>query len=302
MEIAFELGTADPNVARGSGFEVFGPTPGKAYVRTPDNGAAIRTASFSSREAGTYVVQVYSFVPAPAPFTLKASRPLSGGRIVAVDPGHGGPEIGAVSPEGDLLEKNVNLKIALKLAALLRSDGDAVTLTRDADRPVKPDYTNPGKPGATEADLQARIDAANAAGAQLFVSIHNNGGPRSESGTEVWYNRGRPFSDRNATMARLLQDSLLREIRALGYPTRDRGVKDDSRFRVTRWGSYNIMVLGPSTRLQPHAPTQMPGVLGESLFVSNPGDSGMLRQEATLDAIARAYRNAVRAYFQAYPG
>ncbi len=41
----------------------------------------------------------------------------------------------------------------------------------------------------------------------------------------------------------------------------------------------------------------MPGVLGESLIVSNPGDAAILRQERGLDAIARGYFGAIRAYF-----
>ena len=291
-EISFEISTADTNVVQATGINVYGPTAGKVYASISGNGASRRTTSFSSAEPGKYFVQVFSYAPVPVTFSLVASYPL-GSRTIVLDPGHGGPEIGAAAP--GLLEKDVNLRIALKLAALLRGDGYQVVLTRDADRTVSPSYRD------VQGDLQARIDIANAAHADLFVSIHNNGGPRSESGTEVWYNRERPFSDRSFTLARLVQSHLLEQIRALGYPVRDRGVKDDSRFRVFAGRAYNIYVLGPGTSPRPHVPTQMPAVLGESLFLTNPGDVAMLRQERTLDAIARGYRDAIGAYFQAYP-
>lgn len=85
----------------------------------------------------------------------------------------------------------------------------------------------------------------------------------------------------------------MRRIRALDYPVVDRGIKDDTNFRVFRGRSYNIYVLGPGDEPRPHLPTQMPAVLGESLFLSHPGDLAMLRQGRTLDAIL--------AYFQRYP-
>jgi N-acetylmuramoyl-L-alanine amidase len=299
-ELALWISTADPNVLQATGLTVYGPTAGKTYAKTEAGGAQRRTVGFSSTEPGQYVVQVSSYSPVPVGFSVAASHPFAGGggggRAIVIDPGHGGPEIGAASPNGDLQEKNVNLKIAQKLAALLQRDGYRVVLTRDSDRSVSPGFR-----GGTENDLQARVDAANAANANLFVCIHNNGGPAGESGTEVWYNRGRPFSDRNLTLAKMVQAHLVGEIRALGYPARDRGIKDDARFRVVGGKVYNLYVLGPGTPPMPHTPTQMPGVLGESLFLSNPGDVAMLRQERTLDAIAKGYHDAIAEYFKAYP-
>lgn len=312
VTLALEVGTADVDVIRATGLNVYGPVSGKVYATTAKEGLAqARTAAFTSTDPGGYVVQIYNYSQAAIPFSLASSRPLSvstqsngrpAERIVALDPGHGGPEIGAVSAERDLVEKHLNLKIALKLADLLRADGDQVVLTRDGDRAVHPEYRGGSSGGGVSADLQARIDVANAAGAHVFVSIHNNGGGRSESGTEVWYNRARPFADRNYRLAELVQSNLVAQIRALGYPVRDRGIKHDTFFRVVRGQAYNLYVLGPGTAPRVHTPTQMTGVLGESLFLSHPADAAMLRQERTLDAIARGYRDAIRAYFAAFPG
>ncbi|MCL5959684.1 MAG: N-acetylmuramoyl-L-alanine amidase [Chloroflexi bacterium] len=221
-------------------------------------------------------------------------------RVIALDPGHGGPEVGAGA--AGLAEKDVNLEIALKLAALLRAEGYRVVLTRDTDRAVSPEYKGGGYPGGVVKDLQARVDIANAASADLFISIHNNGsGDPSQSGTEVWYDPGRSFGDRNKTLAELVEESVVKRIRALGYPVEERGIKDDTTFRIFQGRAYNIYVLGAGSGARPHVPTQMPGVLGETLFLSNAGDVAMLRQEKTLDAIAAGYRDAIVAYFERYP-
>jgi N-acetylmuramoyl-L-alanine amidase len=175
-------------------------------------------------------------------------------------------------------------------------------LTREADQAVSSSYTGGGYAGGVGRDLQARVDIANAANADVFISIHNNGsGDPGQSGTEVWYSKDRSFSDRNLSLARLVQRELLRHVRALGYQSFDRGVKDDSNFRLFQGRVFNIYVLGPGTGARPHVPTQMPGVLGESLFLSNPGDASMLRQERTWDAIAEGYFEAIVVYFEQYP-
>ncbi len=229
-----------------------------------------------------------------------AQQRTEGAPVIVLDPGHGGPEVGAVTPEGDLGEKDVNLRIALRLADLLRADGYRVVLTRETDRAVDPRYTGTGYPGV-RTDLQARVDVANSAGADLFISIHNNGGPAGESGTEVWYSQLRPFGDRNRTLAEAVYAGILASLKSIGYSSFGRGVRDDTTFRIFRGQAYNIYVLGPGEGPRSHAPTEMPGILGESLFMSSPSDSAMLRRAVGIDAIARGYRDGVRAYFAAYP-
>lgn len=221
-------------------------------------------------------------------------------RTIAVDPGHGGPEVGATS--GSMAEKNVNLQIALTLADLLANDGFRVVLTRDGDRAVHPEYVQSGVRGQLTRDLQARVDIANRQNADLFLAIHNNGsGDPGQRGTEVWYNRLRPFADRNLALAELVLDGILYHLQAIGHPTLSRGVKDDTYFRFFRGRPFNIYVLSPGDGPRPHVPTAMPGVLGESLFLSNPADAAALRRPETLAAIARGYRDAVLGYFERFP-
>ena len=219
-------------------------------------------------------------------------------RTIVLDPGHGGPETGS-APAEDLVESRINLEIALIAAELLRDDGFQVVLTRDSDGPVSPNYTRSGVRSEVVQDLQARVDNANGAKAELFLSIHNNGaGDPAARGTEVWYNAARPFAERNLFLAEQLLDGMLRQLRAAGHPTVNRGVKDDANFRIWNGRPFNLYVLGPGAG---RPATNMPGVLGESLFLTNPGDAAALRNARMKQAIARGYRDAVLRYLEKYP-
>ena len=91
---------------------------------------------------------------------------------IVIDAGHGGEDPGALGRTG-LREKDVNLDIAKKLAAILREDGLEVILTRNSDRFIS---------------LSGRVSIANSANADLFVSIHSNASrTRSLNGFEVYY-------------------------------------------------------------------------------------------------------------------
>jgi N-acetylmuramoyl-L-alanine amidase len=237
-----------------------------------------------------------------------ASLPLhpflpSGGRarVVVLDPGHGGPEVGAAG--AGLAEKDVNLRIARTLKAMLEEDGMVVVLTREGDGrasfPVPDaDLRQPTTP--TRMDLQARIDIANAARADVFISIHNNGSPDpGQSGTEVWWDGRRPWAAYNRALAEQVLGALVAAIRGAGYPVVNRGLQEDSNFRVRGGRSFPIFVLGPpragavTTRA-----TRMPAVLGETLFLSNPADAQQLTRDEMLTAIARGYREGLRRYFR----
>jgi N-acetylmuramoyl-L-alanine amidase len=258
---------------------------------------SIAAAAEAADESPAIETPVNSPVTEPmAVPTPPANRP----RVIAIDPGHGGTEVGAAAP--GLEEKYLNLRIAMKLAALLQAESYQTVLTRDTDRSVSPDYTGGGSPGSVGKDLQARIDMANAAKADLFICIHNNGSnDAGQSGTEVWYNEQRTFAERNLALANLVLESIIKQLGEIGYPTVNRGIKADTNFRIYQGRPYNIYVLGPGTGARPHIATEMPGILGETLFLSNPGDAARLRDDATLDAIARGYRDAIKSYFKQFP-
>ncbi len=102
-------------------------------------------------------------------------KPLKG-KIIVVDPGHGGKDSGALSDDesDQVQEKDVVLDIGLRLAQLLRERGAEVVMTREDD---------------TFIPLGARSDTANRLNADAFVSIHCNScdTPNTLHGTSVYY-------------------------------------------------------------------------------------------------------------------
>ncbi|MCX8131237.1 MAG: N-acetylmuramoyl-L-alanine amidase [Clostridia bacterium] len=84
-------------------------------------------------------------------------NPWKGSKLVVIDPGHGGDDPGANS--GKILEKDINLDVALRLETLLKSYNIPTYITRNDDRFI---------------ELYDRIKAANERNAALFVSIHCN--------------------------------------------------------------------------------------------------------------------------------
>jgi len=124
--------------------------------------------------------------------------------IIAIDPGHGGGDPGAIGPSG-LTEKEVNLDISLQLKGVLEANGYAVVMTRADD-------SNPS--------LEARVATANGSGAILFVSIHNNGFSNpSANGSETWYT-----PSQSANSKTLAKSVLAGVVDAIGL--RRRGVKE----------------------------------------------------------------------------
>ena len=218
---------------------------------------------------------------------------------MVLDPGHGGPEVGAA--QGRLAEKNVNLAIAIKLKGLLEQNGIQALLTRDADtRAFELTDALADNPRAPlRADLQARVDLANAAKADLFISIHNNGSSNpAEAGTEVWYAPDHPQGERNWVLGQEVLSGIVEQLAAAGYQPPNRGLKNGSQFRVFQGRVFPLFVLGAS-RTEPRVARgiTMPGVLGESLFLSNGHEAGLLSQEAFQEAIARGYLQGIQRFF-----
>lgn len=161
------------------------------------------------------------------------SRPIPGQPVVVLDPGHGGADPGAVGING-IQEKQIVMAISRQVAAILQAQGITVVLTRQGDE---------------EIDLQPRVDTAEQANANLFVSIHANAISldRPEvNGVETYY-----YSDLGARFAEVLHRRVL-GVTGMG----DRGVRQ-ARFYVLRR-------------------TSMPAVLIETGFVTGAIDAPQL--------------------------
>jgi N-acetylmuramoyl-L-alanine amidase len=240
--------------------------------------------------------------------------------MVALDPGHGGDEVGAA--EHGVVEKHSNLDMALRIERLLLDAGYRVVLTRRADERAAAAPGLSASFGATRFDLQARVDTANEADADVFIAIHSNGSTSaSESGMEVWYDPQRTFGADNQRLAQTLQDAVLASLADYGYAARDRGLKDDTCFRNRNGRCFPLFVLGPERVVrredllrrgldpglfgfQPgedvrtSRATQMPGALVELLFVTHAGDAAVLADEAGRDAIARGMAAGIETFLR----
>lgn len=193
--------------------------------------------------------------------------------LVAIDPGHGGADSGAVGtlppgtqtglipridPDGQtrIYEKDVTLDIAQRLNTYLQARGFPTIMTRTQD------LAGGDVPYTTEgADLKARVDIANNAGARLFVSIHENSLSATSTGTETYHFY---YSSPGARALALLVHQQV--LAVLGLP--DRGVKTAG-FYVLR-------------------NTRMPAILLEGAFLSNPNDALLLADPNVRQRLAEA--------------
>lgn len=172
---------------------------------------------------------------------------------VVLDAGHGGEDGGASGANG-VLEKDINLAIALDLRDLLEANGVPVVLTRETDILLY-DRTVDFKGRKKALDLAARRKIAEETENCIFVSIHMNAFPQKQySGLQVWYS---PNNNASITLAETVQDLAREQLQ----PENDRRVKPAT----------------SSIYLLHHL--HVPAVLVECGFLSNPHEAEKLATE-----------------------
>lgn len=129
------------------------------------------------------------------------------GKVILIDPGHGGIDGGAVSPS-NTLEKDLNLEMSLKLKEILESKGYKVFMTRESDVSLS---SVEGVKGAKREDLNKRCKMKKEVSCDVFISIHMNKFPDSSvKGSQVWYPMYSEKSKRLAeSMHKQFKESLL---------------------------------------------------------------------------------------------
>ena len=183
-------------------------------------------------------------------------QPLQG-ITVALDPGHGGRDPGAVGITG-LPEKEVALKTTIKLKKHLKEQGASVALTRSTDLFLP---------------LSQRVNIAHKEGADILISVHANSHPQNSiSGTETYYYRWGGQAQSSRTLAEEVQREMI-----VHSGLRDIGVKHGD-FHVIR---------------APH----IPSILIELGFLSNAHDEDLLRQDAYLEGQAQAITRGIVYYY-----
>lgn len=196
------------------------------------------------------------------------SLPLSG-KVIVLDPGHGGQDGGAISRAG-AVEKELTLAISKKLRDYLQQSGALVLMTREDDYDLAEDKTKRLRQRKVE-DLQKRVSLINDSNADLFISIHMNAIPSPRwYGAQTFF--ARTFSE-NESLAKFVQD----EIR--------RNLENTTREAKPIQAIY----------LLKHA--NIPGVLVEAGFLSNPNEAAQLESEMYQEKIAASiYQGIMRFY------
>lgn len=245
------------------------PNANGLHVAIYDDEGGADVARSGQGTIGTAAAVAVAPTPAPSAtpwkFGARPSGPVARNpRLIVIDPGHGGSDPGA--GRGGVLEKNLTLDMAKRLRDILIARGWEVSLTRTTDVDVyKPD-------DSAHDELQARDDVANGAGARLLVSIHVNSfinaGP---SGTTTYYSK--PM---DVPLAQAVQAEA-----AATLGTRSDGIVK----------SHLYITL--------HA--QMPAILVETAFLSNPDDLAKLTSEAWRQKLALAIADGIKDYAGAPP-
>jgi N-acetylmuramoyl-L-alanine amidase len=237
-------------------------------------GGATVASSSAQSPAGPPLAPI---APQPETTPWKFGPPAAdGNRTIVIDPGHGGDDAGTA--HNGLVEKELTLAISLRLRTLLTQAGWNVRLTRETDiDPVSPEllsaFAGDGRPNSSDrAYLQTRCDVANASNARLFISIHvNYADATSVRGTTFYYTK-----PQDVPLAQALERSVI--------PVA--GTQDDG-------------VVKSNLYVTKH--TNMPAVLIETGFISNPGDVRLLADRNFLQTFAAGIAAGVKAYAGALP-
>jgi N-acetylmuramoyl-L-alanine amidase len=234
------------------------------------------------------------FAPPPA-----RPRPSQNTRIIVIDPGHGGVDPGARSVSG-IYEKHITLKVAREVRDQLRRKGGyKVALTRDRDKFIR---------------LRDRIAIARAAGADLFVSIHADTMPnKSVRGASV-YTLSENASDAEAAALAEQENKadliagvdLTRETPDVANILIDLAQRETMN-RSVQFAGLMVGELSRETRLLPNShrfagfavlkAADVPAVLVELGFLSNPQDESELMQKSHRKRLAAAITRSIDAYF-----
>ena len=195
------------------------------------------------------------------------------GIIIAIDPGHGGSDSGAVA--NGLREKDLTLEVSLALKEELESyDGVTVVMTRSTD--VRPSEN-------LSEDLSSRVQTAAAARADALVSIHFNSGSPLARGAEVWYGNSSSYNYATHTKGRQLSSNIQEELTDLGLT--DRGIKtrDNPYYNYPDGSTGDYYAIIRQAREE-----NMPGIIVEHAFLTSSSDAQLLRDPAFVRSLGVA--------------
>ena len=226
--------------------------------------------------------------------------PFKKQKIIIIDPGHGGKDSGAIGYK-KLREKNAVLKIALKLGKYLRKYGFKVYYTRSRDIFIK---------------LRNRTHFANLKKADIFISIHANAAPKksqylTNKGIETYFLS--PARSVRAKRVSALENRV--DLSSMDYYSKQVFLNFLNREKIVSSNKLAIdiqrgvlksirkryMVVDGGVRKAPFwvlVGAQMPAVLIETGYITNPTEAKRLFNPYYEDLLARGIADGVVSYFQ----
>lgn len=186
--------------------------------------------------------------------------------VVVLDAGHGGPDPGKVGVNG-VLEKDINLSIALRVKSLLEQNEVVVVMTREEDKDLASETASSRK----NEDLRARATLVRESQPVMLVSIHQNSFPEAEvDGAQVFYYSG---SEEGKRLGKILQEQIRREI-------------DDGNHRIAKANKEYYLLKKASC----------PAVIVECGFLSNVAEAELLATEEYQEKLAFAIHLGILEY------
>lgn len=277
-----------------------------------DLAALVNNRTFLESEGGhRLVVQLYrageasGVSAAPGGGTAVRRQPAPrGDLVVVIDPGHGGRDPGAIGP-GGTREKDVVLQISRRLRDLIDAEpGMRAVMTRDRD---------------VFLPLRSRVEVARRNRADMFISVHADAIDHANARGSSVYVLSTKVASSEAARLLAQRENAADLIGGVAIAHREQDVASlllDLTQDATLEASIVLadLILREMSKVgEVHkalteragfavlkAP-DIPSVLVETAFISNPGEERKLRDSAHQQRLAQAMMNGVRAYFQARP-
>ena len=230
----------------------------------------------------------------------KLSKKQKASKIIVLDPGHGGDDVGALSQNKKLREKDIALSVSKKTASLLKERGYKVLFTRSNDRFIK---------------LRSRTSFANDKGAHLFISIHANAAPNKEkaksmNGIETFFlSPSRSERSMNAANLENKADTdemnYFTKVSFLNFLNREKIIASnklaiDMQAALLKSVRASYKVSDGGVREAPFwvlVGALMPAVLIEIGYISHPEESQKIANSKYQDHIAKGIADGVDEYF-----
>ncbi|MCM8710761.1 N-acetylmuramoyl-L-alanine amidase CwlD [Clostridium sp. SYSU_GA19001] len=216
-----------------------------------------------------FTLLVYSIVKNVIPAAAENDS-TSNKKTILIDVGHGGYDGGAEGKSGTK-EKDVNLKISLKLRDSLIEKGYNVIMTRDTDKALLDEDKKTTRKKAQ--DIANRCKIKEQSQADLFISIHQNHFPQGKYyGAQVWYSN----NNKSQSLAHIMQENLKIDLN-----------HDNKRVEKPAKNDYKILSCNDT----------MPSVLVECGFLSNYEEEQRLLSEEYQQKIVDSLVKSINMYF-----